>query len=200
MALDTTNWKPCSLSEVVELFSGAAFPWWIAGGYAVELAIGRSFRAHGDIDVLVLRQHHQAVRELFAAWDCWASEGQLRPWPRGEILKLGIHDIWCRENPEGPWRLQIMLDESNETNWYSRRDSRVALPLAEFGNLSSGAIPYLKPEVIVFYKAKNPRSKDELDFTALLPVLSEAQRQWAAQSIRLTCGDQHPWLVLLEGD
>ncbi|MFF9097395.1 nucleotidyltransferase domain-containing protein [Streptomyces sp. NPDC014802] len=32
------------------MFAGADFPWWIAGGYAIELAVGRELRPHGDLE------------------------------------------------------------------------------------------------------------------------------------------------------
>ncbi|MFE3071090.1 nucleotidyltransferase domain-containing protein [Streptomyces sp. NPDC059247] len=35
------------------IFAEADFPRWIAGGYAIELAVGRELRAHGDLDILV---------------------------------------------------------------------------------------------------------------------------------------------------
>ncbi|MEV8332824.1 nucleotidyltransferase domain-containing protein, partial [Streptomyces niveus] len=50
------TWEPAPLAEVVRLFSGLRCPWWIAGGHAIELAVGHAFRPHGDIDVLLLRR------------------------------------------------------------------------------------------------------------------------------------------------
>ena len=32
------------------MFSVLTVPWWIAGGYAIELFVGHAVRPHGDID------------------------------------------------------------------------------------------------------------------------------------------------------
>src|ERR1700761_1288043 len=96
---DSKNeWSPLSLVEVVRLFKGARFPWWFVGCYAVELAIGRPLRFHGDIDVLVLRKYCLEVRQFFKNWDCWTSDpnSPFALWPLGEKLSDQAHDIWCR--------------------------------------------------------------------------------------------------------
>lgn len=67
-------WEPLSVDEVSYQFSGASFPWWIAGGLAIELAVDKTLRIHSDIDVLVLRRDQVQVRELLRYWDCWVAE------------------------------------------------------------------------------------------------------------------------------
>lgn len=57
---------------------------------------------------------------------------------------------------------------------------------------SPTGIPYLAPEVQLFYKTKATRAKDETDFEAVLPLLDESQRVWLADSIAATAPD-HPW-------
>jgi hypothetical protein len=61
------------------------YPWWIAGGYAIELAIGRPVRDHGDIDVMVLSHDQIRVQEALHGWQWWAGDppGILRPWRPG---------------------------------------------------------------------------------------------------------------------
>ncbi|WP_374207484.1 nucleotidyltransferase domain-containing protein [Bradyrhizobium sp. 190] len=48
-------WKPLNPTEVATVFQEATFPWWIAGGHAIEHFVGRQVRAHADIDILALR-------------------------------------------------------------------------------------------------------------------------------------------------
>ena len=169
-------------------------PWWIAGGHAIELAVGRPVRDHGDIDVMVLRQDQLHVQQALRGWEWWAADppGTLRKWRPGERLRTGLHDIWCRPGPGEPWRIQVMLDESDNSDWVSRRDPGIRRPLTDIGKTGSGGIPYLAPEIQLFYKAKNPRPKDETDFTAVLTFLTETQRQWLSSALARTFGD-HPW-------
>ncbi|GAA3826569.1 hypothetical protein GCM10022226_54150 [Sphaerisporangium flaviroseum] len=193
-------WDPAPLSEVVALFSVLPNRWWIAGGYAIELTVGRSFREHGDIDVLLLRSDQLAAQRALPSWEWCAADppGILRPWARGEILPAGVHDIWCRPGPDDPWRIQVMIDESDGDEWVSRRDSRVRRPVDRLGLVSPEGVPYLAPEVQLFYKAKRPRAKDELDFTETLPALGDRQRDWLARTILMVYGD-HPWTERLAG-
>lgn len=195
-------WEPATPREVAERFSvlrpGA--PWWIAGGYAIELAVGYAFRDHGDLDVLLLRRDQLAVQEALDGWQWWAADppGTLRPWRSGEVLGPDVHDIWCRPGPDEPWRIQVMLDASSGQDWVSRRDSRVRRPIDALGAMSQASpahpapVPYLAPEVQLYYKARNPRPKDERDFTAVLPVLTAEQRHWLLDALALT-QEHHPW-------
>jgi hypothetical protein len=189
-------WEPLDVAEAAAVFSGCGVPWWIAGGYAVELAVGRPYREHGDVDVLVLRRDQLVVQQVLSGWEWWVGDppGTLRPWAPSELLPVGVHDIWCRSTAGEPWRLQAMLDEADDADWVSRRDARIRRPVREVGRLSGDGIPYLAPEIQLFYKAKHPRPKDEDDFAMALPVLSEEQRRWLAEATSTVYGQQHPWL------
>lgn len=187
-------WDPARPAEVAAIFAPMPRPWWIAGGFAIELAAGRAVRDHADIDVLVLRQDHLRVQQVLHGWEWWAADppGTLRPWQPRERLPPAIHDIWCRPGPGKPWRIQVMIDESRDGDWVSRRNPGIRRPVAGIGKLSSDGIPYLAPEIQLFYKAKNLRQKDETDFAAVLPCLDREQRRWLSDAIATTHGD-HPW-------
>ena len=192
-------WEPARPAEAAQAFSRVAARWWIAGGYAIELAAGRTIREHTDIDVLVLRPDQLAVQQALAGWQWYAADppGTLRPWQPAEQLPAGVHDIWCRPGPEQPWRIQVMLDECCDDDWVSRRDRRIRRPIARLGSVSAGGIPYLAPEIQLFYKASQRRPKDETDFAVALPLLSPSRRQWLADALRLAYGPGHAWLARL---
>jgi hypothetical protein len=58
-------------------------------------------------------------------------------------------------------------------------------------------ILYLKPEIVLTYKATNRRVKDDLDFDATLPILTEESRRWLEASVSELVPDQH-WLKRLQ--
>lgn len=192
-------WDPPPLSEAVRLLAPLRTPWWIAGGYAVELAVGSAYRDHGDIDVLLPRRDQLAVQAVLAGWEWWAADppGTLRPWLPGEILPAHVHDIWCRPGPAEPWRVQFMLDDMEGDDWVFRRDPRIRLPLDRLGKVSGDGVPYVVPQVQLLYKSKSRRPKDEQDFEAALPVLGADQRSWLTETITLAEGADHPWAVRL---
>ncbi|MBB1253461.1 amino acid transporter [Streptomyces sp. OF3] len=179
------------------LLANAGFPWWIAGGYAIELAVGRELRPHSDLDILVLRRDQSRLRDLLTGCDLYVADppgqGRLRTWRPEEVLQPPLHDIWCRRRPKAPWSVQVMLDEAEDAQWVSRRDPTIRLPIDRLGRTSETGIPYLAPEVQLFYKAKATREKDETDFEAALPVLDGPACGWLADAIRVTAPN-HPWL------
>ncbi|MFI5769300.1 nucleotidyltransferase domain-containing protein [Streptomyces sp. NPDC051658] len=192
-------WDPPPPDEAARLFAPLRVPWWMAGGYAVEFAVGHAFRDHGDIDVLLLRRDQLAAQRLLAGWEWWAADppGTLRPWLPGEVLPPYVHDIWCRPGPDEPWCVQLMLDDAEGDDWLFRRDPRIRLPLDRLGRVSGDGVPYLCPEVQLLYKAGSPRPKDEEDFAKALPVLTADQRAWLTGTITLAQGAGHPWAVRL---
>lgn len=194
-----SRWDPTPLSELVAMFSGLESRWWVAGGFAIELAVGHPFRSHGDIDVLLLRRDQLVAQQVLAGWQWWAADppGSLRLWASGEVLPLGVHDIWCRPGPDDPWRVQVMLDESRGQEWVSRRDPQVHRPISTLGMVSGEGVPFLAPDVQLYYKAKAPRPKDEEDFDTVLPVLTDRQRRWLIDAITQTYGP-HPWIRRLQ--
>jgi hypothetical protein len=206
MAPTVTRWGPCepaSLAEIAAIFRGRDVLWWIAGGYAIELAVGRPLREHGDIDVLLLRRDQLVLRQARPDWDWQAVEQagdpgeRLRPWRAGEYLGSGVRELWGRPGPGQPWQLEIVLDESEGGDWVSRRDPRVRRPLAQLGAVTADGVPYLAPEVALYYKAGVLRPKDEIDFAAVLPQLGGPARAWLRGAIGLSCGPDHPWRARL---
>lgn len=189
-------WQSLTPQAVAEIFAAADFPWWIAGGFAIDHFVGRPLRCHGDIDVFLLRVDQAAVWALLARWDCWMADppGTLRPWSTDIALPSHVTDVWCRE-VGGPWRFQLMFDESDGPLWWSRRAAAVTRPIAELGTRGAQGIPFLAPEVQLFYKAKAPRPKDEIDFAAAWPLLSQSQQAWLKAAIAAAYGAENAWLA-----
>ncbi|PZG05054.1 nucleotidyltransferase domain-containing protein [Nonomuraea aridisoli] len=200
MRVDTAwgIWDHTPLPDVVALLRELRAPWWVAGGYAIERAVGRAYREHEDIDVALPRRDQLAARRLLDGWDPHvALDGTLRPWEAGETLAAQAHDIWVRERPGGPWRFQLMLDETDGGQWVYRRDHRIRRPLAGL-TVADDGFRRLAPEVQLLYKAKGVRPKDEADFAAVLPVLTDDQRRWLAEALEIEHGT-HPWLSRMSG-
>jgi hypothetical protein len=181
------DWAPLSLDEVAELLRDFSAPWWIAGGHALELFLGRTIRQHEDIDVAVLRSDQLTFQRHLRGWDLQiAHGGRLTPWPEGKELEPPEHGIWARREAGGPWELQVLFDSDTGGVWHYRRDPAVRLPVDDLGLVSTQGLPYLRPEIVLLFKAKAPREKDEADLEAVLPALDAAARarlrRWLARS------------------
>jgi hypothetical protein len=191
-------WAPLGVGQAAALLGALPFPWWIAGGWAIDLAAGRQTRPHADLDILVLRRDALACQAALRGWDLHAADppGTLRLWRAGEELPGPVHDICCRRDPAGPWLFQLMLGESEGDRWLFRRDPGVTLPLAALGRRTAEGIPYLAPAVQLLFKSRGRRPKDEADCAVALPLLDPEERRWLAAAIRR--GDaHHPWLARL---
>ena len=198
------EWEPLSVEAVTELLRGVDARWWIAGGWALDLHLGRQTRSHHDLDVLVLREDLPGLRERLRGWDLHAADppgaGVLRPWPEHELLPAALHDIWCRPTPTSPWMLQLMVDDTDGADWVYRRDSRIRRPVAElYGPASTPGRPVLAPEVQLLGKSRTPRPQDVADFRLVAGALDERQTTWLREALT-TVAPEHAWLAALQSD
>jgi hypothetical protein len=201
VAGSSDGWEPLSVEAVTELLGGLGAPWWIAGGWALDLHLGRQTRPHHDIDVQVLRAHLPAVRERLRGWDVRAADppgaGALRPWPEDEGLPAALHDVWCRPTASSPWALQLMVGDTDGADWLYRRDHRIRLPVAELsGPASTAGRPVLAPEVQLLCKSRTPRPQDVADLHAVAGSLDATQREWLRGAL-VTVDPGHDWLTVL---
>jgi hypothetical protein len=197
------RWQPWQPQEVAAFFATLPVPWWIAGGWAIDLFLGRQTREHADMDVFILRRDQQAVRTLFGTWDMQAAlppprdeAWPFRPWRPGEVLDEAIHDIWGRPDATQPWTIQLMLADTQDDQWLFGRLPTIRRPVTTVGDTTPEGIPYLAPEIQLLYKAKGLRQKDEADFRQTLSVLHRERRTWLSEAL-LQAHPQHPWLDLL---
>ena len=66
MNVDHGPWDPLPLAEAVDLFRKAPFRWWVSGGHALELHVGRSWRSHDDTDISFCRDDARHLPEILA--------------------------------------------------------------------------------------------------------------------------------------
>ncbi|MEP6694101.1 MAG: amino acid transporter [Chloroflexota bacterium] len=192
------RWETISLEEIKKLLGSVTAPWWIAGGTALDMFIGHETRKHDDIEVAVLRRDQAAFRDALATWDVQiAHKGELIPWKRGETLKPEHHAAWARETPDGPWRLELLFEESDGKRWSYRRNSSIGLNVADLGRRDAYGIQFIRPEVALLYKSKSPRPVDETDFLYVLPRLDVAQKGWLLGAL-YTTDPKHRWIARMK--
>jgi hypothetical protein len=185
---------PSNLAAVVDSLRRFAGTWAIAGGWAIDLSIGRMTRTHADVDVAVFRDEQSLLRATFEDWQfSKVADGKLLPWPRDEVLHLPDHEIHA-STPNGT-KVELLLNEWRGDTWVFRRDASIELPMARAIRIAQG-IPTLAPEVVLLYKSKDPRSADHADFTAVLSTMDRESRAWLRSALMRTAG-AHSWLERL---
>jgi len=167
-----------------ELLTANGIPWAVAGGWALDLFLGRETRDHADLDLAVWRvDQHKLQAAAAPDWELQvADDGALRPWSGGEWLSLPIHEIHARRVRHPGTSLELLLNERDDTAWIYRRDPEVRRDLGR-AILERDGIPFLAPEIVLLYKSKAPRLTDESDLRVALPALTAEQRQWLRLAI-----------------
>ena len=191
-------WRPLHPRDARQLMAGLNAPWWIGGGWAIDLFRGRESRAHADVDICLLLRDQAAVRQHFTGWDMQiAHDGKLTPWLPGQTLqRVRRHScgIWARPSPDELWNLEFLFEDSEDADWLYRRNQAIRRPLAEYGACDREGIAFVRPEIALLHKATSfSVARHAADFEVALPDMDSAARSWLKAALRLENAD-HPWL------
>ena len=189
--------------HVKEIMAGFDRPWFLAGGWAIDLFVRRVTRAHADVEIAILREDQAPIRHYLEGWEFEKVSrepggGRREPWRDEERLDPPVHEIHARRERGEPRELEILLNEAEAGRWRFRRDPRIARPVTEIGFPATMGIPILAPEVVLLYKAKAPRPRDEEDFRNALPLLGPERRRWLRRALA-TAHPGHRWMARLAG-
>ena len=179
------------LESIVDQMTVYQASWWVAGGWAIDLHLGRQHRPHKDVDLAVLRGDQGMLQSSFREWSLHkVVNGTFESWRPNESLELPIHDVHVTRREE---RLEFLLNEAYGDTWSFRRNLNVSMPLMNLTRYSSENIPYLCPEIVLLYKAKSPSAFDDEDFERARSVLDTTAKQWLADALNV-CHPGHPWI------
>jgi hypothetical protein len=194
-------WEPIAVEELIKILKNSRAPYWIAGGLAIDLFLGKTTRKHDDLDVAICRKDQLFFQNILATWDLKASDppgsGRLRNWESNEILSSSVHNIWCRKSENESWSLELLLSDFENDEWVYRRNPAIRGRVGKFGWTTSSGIAVVSPEIQMLYKSRNPREKDILDFEHCLNAFSTVQRVWLREALLVDSGPSHPWLKWL---
>ena len=193
MQLDLDLWDAWHPAVVAERFAGVEVPWCVAAGWAIDLFLGAETRPHEDLEVAVPRPRFGELAARLEGLELYVpvGEGRLGPFDPGSES----HQTWVRE-PDGPWRLDVFREPADGDTWICRRDASIRMPYEELIERTRDGIPYMRPDVVLLFKAKHAREKDDGDFDAALPRLDESQRRSLRGWLELV-HPGHRWLARL---
>ncbi|BCL33253.1 nucleotidyltransferase domain-containing protein [Streptomyces aurantiacus] len=191
------RWSSCwTPGEVAQQLAGIGTPWYVAAGWALDLFRGRQTRIHGDIEIAIPAASFPEVRHRFPGYVFDAAGGG-RIWEDAapEVL-AAVHQTWLREPATGNYLLDVFREPHDGDIWICRRDEKIRLPYSDIIHHTQDGIPYLAPELVLLFKAKHARRKDQRDFDATVPHMTRAQHETLAELLaRVHPG--HPWLTEL---
>jgi hypothetical protein len=191
-------WQAVPPNEAAQFLSSVRVPWWVAGGWALDLFLVTTSRPHVDIDVGVLRRDAHEVLGALSSWEFFeARSGVLTQLTARQRPHANVNSLWCRPTSTSPWTLEVMLDDSDADGWVFRRQPAIRRPLSDVIRRTSEGLPYLAPEIQLLYKAKRPRERDHADFSRTAPCLDLEARQWLFNALVLT-HPGHQWISALD--
>lgn len=104
--------------------------------------------------------------------------------------------LWIRAHSRAPWTIDMPLTPDRDGQWINKRIPDHVAPVDEVTWLADDGIRYLRPEIVLLFKARLQRLKDERDLACAWPLLTAEQQAWLRWAIRRTDED-HPWLERL---
>jgi hypothetical protein len=186
-------WTP---DRIAERLAEISVPWYVAAGWALDLFRGQQTRAHADIEIAVPARRFHELRECFAEFTFDAvGAGQI--WESATPEELAAtHQTWLRDPTTGNYLLDVFREPHDGQTWIYRRDESLRLPYTAVIQHTLDGIPYLVPELVLLFKAKDVRPKDQSDFDSVLPLMSRPQRETLSVFLA-RAHPGHPWLAAL---
>jgi len=188
--IDVVVWRPWRPEDVARRLHDVRAPWAVAGGWAVDLWLGEETRPHEDLEITVPRSGFDEVRAALAELD-FDVIGDGRRWPLDDPAFDVLHQTWGHDRT-GAYVLDVFREPHEDDTWICRRDESIRLPYADVVRRTAEGIPFVAPEIVLLFKAKAARPKDESDAAVVLPTLDAAQRAWLAAALDLV-DPGHPW-------
>jgi hypothetical protein len=181
--------------KVMGLMSNYGQPWAIAGGWAIDLHVGKETRKHADVEIAVFRDQQQELKRYLDSWEFKkVVNGEMLVW-EGEELMLPIHEL---HGTYGVEEIEVLMNEVVDQEWVFRRDSNITFPAESLIQESPDGIPYLHPSVVLLYKAKHLREKDHQDFLSVKDRLDQWNKQWLIRALESHLPG-HAWINYLGG-
>lgn len=174
-------WEPWTPQEAARRLAGAGESWCVVGGWALDLWLGAPTRPHADLEIAIQREGLARVRRALGLPFHAVGDGEVRLLAGGEPTPGNRHQNWVCE--DGRWRLDVMLEPGDAQTWVYRRNPDLRASRAWMTGTTGDGVPYLRPQGVLFYKARAPRPKDEADLAVALPRLEPEARAWLADAI-----------------
>jgi len=190
-------WDAWTPDELCARLGGSNADWYVVGGWALDLWHGYQTRAHDDLEFAVRPEQMECCRKSLPEMDFFiAHAGALTHFSSKAAMPDDVWQLWGADMTARRWRVDMMMERGSPNVWVYKREPSIGLPRSAAIRKSSAGISYLAPSIVLLFKAKHRRDKDEDDFQAALPKLEPKEkadlRRWLEQ-----LHPNHAWIAAL---
>jgi hypothetical protein len=180
------------------MLAGVDVPWYVAAGWAIDLFLGGEHREHEDLEIAVPGTRFDEIVDALPGLEICIITAPHEATPLAEARDrlAETHQSWVREPATGLWRFDVFREPSDGDAWLCRRDESIRLPYDHVIEWTDDGIPYGRPEIVLLFKAKHVRDRDQADFEVVAPRLDPERRRWLIEALE-TVHPGHPWLAEL---
>jgi hypothetical protein len=132
-------WHPWDFAARME---GAGFPWFVAGGWAIDLFLGKRTHDHEDLEIAVAYSFFESLLLRFPEFDFWVPQGEHKLTPMNtETLAGESHQTWAYDRSAQVWRFDVFREPHDGDTWICRRDASIRRPYPDVFEVSADGSP-----------------------------------------------------------
>src|SRR5712691_9606214 len=148
---DWDGWRPETAARAL---AGVDVPWAVAAGWAIDLFLGTERREHDDLELAVPAARFREIIGALSELEFHViGPGTAVPVDEAGDLLERHHRTWGLDRPANCWRVDVSREPSEGDTWICRRDKQIRLPYSEVIEHTKEGIPYLRPEIVLLFKA-----------------------------------------------
>jgi hypothetical protein len=171
------------LNDIELLMKSFNRPWFIAGGWTIDIEIGEVTRVHKDMDICIFREDIAYGIAFFREWDIKVAipgEDRLEPF---QILSDIDLPRYCLHLFKEDHFLEILATEQIDNEVIFRKNRNIRMDINDFTR-GNPARPYVNPAWQLLFKSLSTRTEDEHDFKVYLDrVNDEHSKRWLLESL-----------------
>ncbi|MGU3422952.1 nucleotidyltransferase domain-containing protein [Methylobacterium sp. D54C] len=194
---DENAWDAWLPHELGQRLREVIVPWYVAGGWALDIWHGEQTRAHEDLEFVALHHDADHFRSVLQELDFFTvKDGVIENLPPLEPIPSDVWQVWGADMRRSIWRADLMIEQGTPDLWVYKRNPTIKMARSDAVLVNGKGIPYLAPMIILLFNAKHCRDKDRVDFELCLPKLSADEQN----QLIIWLNDLHPnheWLTPL---
>ncbi|MFZ5967076.1 MAG: nucleotidyltransferase domain-containing protein [Bacillota bacterium] len=210
------------LQDLCEHLHDININWYLCGGFAIDVYLGKSTRNHKDLDITIRFEDMIGCIEYLKArgWEIDAPIGGKRVVPVEYALahnELYFDNIWCYkkdasfikvERTDGVFKyvefsrrkqieldfLEVLFNRIDKGTFYYKRDPMIKRD-TDKAFIKKDGISILAPELVLLYKSKNYQDDDnQHDFHIVIDKMEKERYDWFMNAMRTAYPEGHLWI------